>query len=174
MYDVLSRSDYAERLPGLNEAMAKYEINTKERMSAFLGQIAAESGCLKYREEIASGAAYEGRRDLGNTQPGDGRRFKGRGYIQITGRYNYQGISRGLGIDFVANPEKLAEPRFAAISAAWWWNSRNLNKYADQGNAGWPTVSKTINGRWPANGQATRDRYYSRAWEVLNGRKAYP
>lgn len=65
-------------------------------------------------EEIASGAAYEGRLDLGNTQPGDGRRFKGRGYVQITGRSNYTKWSQRLGIDLINNPGLASDPANAA------------------------------------------------------------
>ena len=73
----------------LNAAMYEFHINSPLRQAAFIAQIAHESGELRYVKEIASGAAYEGRKDLGNTQPGDGMRYKGRGLIQITGRNNY-------------------------------------------------------------------------------------
>ena len=68
--------------------MEKYQITTPLRRAAFLAQLAHESGELKYMEEIASGEAYEGRKELGNTAPGDGKRYKGRGPIQLTGRFN--------------------------------------------------------------------------------------
>ena len=74
----------------LSDAMAEYGIDTPARQAGFLAQIAHESGSLVYVEEIASGAAYEGRADLGNTEPGDGERYKGRGILQITGRANYR------------------------------------------------------------------------------------
>lgn len=168
IYDVLPRSEYEKKLSGLNAAMRKYGITGPYRISAFLGNLAEESACLKYVEEIASGSAYEGRIDLGNTRPGDGVRFKGRGYIQITGRFNYTAVSKALGYDFVKDPEAMEKPEWAALVSGWFWNNRNLNYYADQGNAGWPEVCRRVNGRYPANGQATRNRYYSRAWEVLS------
>lgn len=119
---------YGDRLIS---AMAKYEINTNRRQAAFLSQIAHESGSLRYVEEIASGEAYEGRKDLGNTEPGDGIKFKGRGLIQITGRHNYGEVGRELGYDFINNPENLTKPGAACYSSAWFWNVKGLNRLAD-------------------------------------------
>ena len=93
----------------------------------FIAQIGHESGQLKYSEEIASGKAYEGRKDLGNTQQGDGVKFKGRGLIQITGRFNYIQLSKDLGEDFIKNPELLSTPKYAVQSACWFWNKNKLN-----------------------------------------------
>lgn len=115
----------------LTNAMREYEINTPRREAAFLAQLAHESGSLRYVEEIASGEAYEGRKDLGNTEPGDGKRFKGRGLIQITGRANYAELSEELAYDFIADPEALEKPGSASYSAAWFWFSRHLNRLAD-------------------------------------------
>ena len=83
-------------LAPINKAMAKYEINTELRMAHFLAQIGHESGGLVYVRELASGKAYEGRKDLGNTQLGDGIKYKGRGLIQITGRANYKACGDAL------------------------------------------------------------------------------
>ena len=102
----------------LNDAMDEFTINTPQRQAMFLAQIAHESGELRYVEEIASGAAYEGRADLGNTEPGDGVRYKGRGLIQITGRANYAVCGLALDLDLIANPELLLEPVNACRSAA--------------------------------------------------------
>jgi putative chitinase len=98
-------------------------------------------GSLFFTEELASGAAYEGRKALGNTQPGDGIRFKGRGLIQITGRSNYKAVGDALGVDFIKNPTLLGgknvnkctpeQLKNAAMSAGWYWNSRKLNVVAD-------------------------------------------
>ncbi len=159
----LSQAKAEQYLPHINRAMAEAGINTKQRQAAFLAQLAHESGQLRYMEEIASGAAYEGRRDLGNTQPGDGTRFKGRGPIQLTGRANYQAAGRDLGIDLVNNPQRAADPDVGFRVAAWYWNSRGLNQFADQGN--FREVTRRINGGY--NGLADRQAYYQRALSVL-------
>ncbi|BBL75414.1 peptidoglycan-binding protein [Methylomagnum ishizawai] len=136
----------------LVQAMARYGIDTPSRMADFLAQLGHESGSLAYVEEIASGAAYEGRKDLGNTRPGDGKRFKGRGLIQITGRANYAAAGSALGIDLLANPERLEEPEFAALSAAWFWRSKGLNELSDLGD--FDRITRRINGG--TNGAADR------------------
>lgn len=118
-------------LPFLNQYMSEFGINNTDRVAAFLAQIGHESAELRYAEEIASGAAYEGRKDLGNTFAGDGKRFKGRGLIQITGRSNYAQISKAFGVDFINNPQLLATPEYAVKSACWWWYNRKLNEKAD-------------------------------------------
>lgn len=159
----LSEADANRHLPYLNAAMAEGNINTPRRQAAFLAQLAHESGQLRYFEEIASGAAYEGRRDLGNTQPGDGVRFKGRGPIQLTGRSNYTAAGRALGLDLVNNPALAATPAVGFRIAQWFWNSRNLNSYADQGN--FDAITYRVNGGY--NGKAARDAYYARARSVL-------
>lgn len=157
----------ARYLEPLNVAMADAQIDTPARLAMFLAQIAHESGELRYTEEIASGAAYEYRRDLGNTQPGDGRKYKGRGLLQITGRANYAECSRwisGSDILLIDNPELLAtDALFAARSAAWFWQARALNPASDRADVA--TVSKRINGG--TNGLPERVRYYDRARLVL-------
>lgn len=153
----------AEVAPYLNQAMAEADINTPQRQAMFIAQLAHESGGFRYMEEIASGAAYEGRSDLGNTQPGDGVRFKGRGYIQITGRHNYTEAGRALGLDLVNNPQLAAQPENAARIAAWYWDSRNINAAADRGD--FVQVTRLINGG--TNGLADRQGYYQRAQAAL-------
>lgn len=159
----LSAERAQQMLPHLNAAMREANINTPARKAAFLAQLGHESGSLRYMEEIASGRAYEGRRDLGNTQPGDGVRFKGRGPIQITGRANYAAASRDLGIDLVNNPQLAATPEVGFRLAAWYWNKHDLNRYADSGN--FDTITKRINGGY--NGKADRDRRYRLAQQAL-------
>ncbi|WP_407653899.1 glycoside hydrolase family 19 protein [Archangium lipolyticum] len=159
----LSQAKAEQYLPHLNKAMAEAGINTPKRQAAFLAQLAHESGEFRYMEEIASGAAYEGRKDLGNTQPGDGKRFKGRGPIQLTGRANYAAAGKALGIDLVNNPTRAADPDVGFRTAAWFWNTRNLNTYADAGN--FREVTRRINGGY--NGLASREAYYNRALDVL-------
>lgn len=142
----------------LTNAMREYEINTPQREAAFLAQLAHESGSLRYVEELASGEAYEGRKDLGNTEPGDGKRFKGRGLIQITGRANYKDLSEELAYDFIADPEALEKPGAASYSAAWFWWSRHLNRLADID--AFEKITKRINGG--LNGYEDRCKH----WEI--------
>lgn len=143
----------------LNLTLEKYQINTPKRISAFLAQLAHESGSLRYVEEIASGAAYEGRKDLGNTQPGDGVRFKGRGLIQITGRSNYAALSAALNFDFIKEPEKLELPGAATLSAGWFWNLKKLNELADIDD--FKKITKKINGGY--NGYDDRVKHWAKA-----------
>lgn len=118
----------------LSEIPLKYNIDTPARMSCFLAQIAHESGSFKYTREIASGRAYEGRKDLGNIYPGDGVKFKGRGLIQVTGRTNYRACSLALFGDerLTKNPDILSTPTYAVESACWYWKSRGLNEICDE------------------------------------------
>lgn len=150
-------------LPCLEQAMIDGQINTSLRIAMFLAQVGHESGSFRYLQELASGAAYEGRKDLGNIQPGDGVRFKGRGVIQITGRSNYKAYSDYTGIDFVSNPTDLAEPIYAFGSAAWFWKTHNLNKYSDAGDL--KGATKVINGGY--NGLVDRQAIYDRAKKAL-------
>jgi putative chitinase len=115
----------------LNKAMAEFGIETPLQIAAFISQVLHESGGLLYVKELASGAAYESRKDLGNTQPGDGRLFKGRGLIQLTGRSNYVALMMALGIDCVEYPELVELPENACRSACWFWHTNNINKWAD-------------------------------------------
>jgi predicted chitinase len=116
----------------LNIALAKYNINTPLRICHFLAQTCHESDQFNTTEEYASGADYEWRDDLGNTQEGDGVRFKGRSLIQITGRYSYKEFGDYLGVDFISRPELLATTEYAWLGAGWFWDTRNLNNLADQ------------------------------------------
>jgi putative chitinase len=137
-----SRSNAEKFLQAINDTCDRYSINTPARILCFLAQAGHESGGLFYTEELASGRAYEGRKDLGNTQPGDGPRYKGRGLIQITGRANYAALSHDLGVDFVGNPTLLGgknapactpdQLQYAALSAGWFWDKHNLNAHADK------------------------------------------
>lgn len=158
-----ARSRVETFLVPLNDAMEDYDINTPRRAAAFLAQIAHESGELRYVEEIASGKAYEGRLDLGNTEPGDGVRFKGRGLIQCTGRANYEKCGAELGLDLITEPELLSEPGNAARSAAWFWRAHGCNELADADN--FRKITRTINGG--LNGQADRLAYWEAAKEVI-------
>lgn len=146
-------------IDALNSVMEKYKINTPLRVSHFLSQIAVESGELYYNEELASGAAYEGRKSLGNTQKGDGVRFKGRGLIQLTGRANYTAFSKATGCDCINHPELVAKNPWCVEVAGWYWNSRNINAAADAD--AFVTVTKLINGG--TNGKEARFAYLTKA-----------
>lgn len=147
----------------LVDACHEFEITDVLRLAAFLAQVGHESGQLRYVREIASGEAYEGRRDLGNVEPGDGKRFRGRGLIQITGRANYERCGDALGLPLVDSPELLEEPEAACRSAGWFWQSRKLNEQADRG--AFKEITRRINGGF--NGFPDRVSLYNRALEVL-------
>ena len=119
-------------LSALNLTMKKHSINTPLRKANFLAQVAWESGSLHYSEELASGSAYENRKDLGNTQPGDGKRYKGRGPIQLTGRANYTKYGGLLGLDLVNNPTIAATKGVGFRIAGEYWQLNGLNELADQ------------------------------------------
>jgi putative chitinase len=156
-----------EFLQPLNDAMEIHEISTLERQAAFLAQIAHESGELAYMQEIASGAAYEGRKDLGNVEPGDGVKFKGRGPIQITGRANYRLCSLDLYDDerLLDTPSLLEQPFDGCMGSAWFWKHHGLNELADARD--FVEITRRINGGM--NGFTARETYYKRALEVLGG-----
>lgn len=142
-------------LPLFNKHFEKYKVNTLKRAAAFLAQIAEESGSLRYVEEIASGSAYEYRKDLGNLDPialqiahqnytTTGKFYKGRGLIQITGYYNYVKVAEALDIPCDKNPKLLKEPEYAVQSALWYWNTHNCNSLADVDN--FTGITRAVNG----------------------------
>lgn len=132
----------------INDAMERFAINSPRRQAAFLAQCAHESGELRYLRELASGDAYEPPSqkaiDLGNTQPGDGHRFRGGALIEITGRYNYLACGTALGFDLIGHPELIEVPQNACMASAWWWQAHGLNELADVNAFG--TITKRING----------------------------
>ena len=148
----------------INKWSCHFDIDTPLRMAHWLAQVAHESGELLFTKELASGKAYEGRKDLGNTQKGDGVKYKGRGLIQITGRANYAAYAKYCGYDVVAKPELLEQPVGAVKSAMWYWQTRGLNALADKDNV--LTITKRINGG--LNGLASRKAYLARAKAVFN------
>lgn len=168
-------------LPHLSTFMVKYDIITPRRIGGFIAQVAHESANFSAVREFASGAAYEGRADLGNTQTGDGVRYKGRGLIQITGRGNYKWCSRDLFADdrLLETPDLLTTPQYAVQSACWFWKvAKGLNGVADHPEDWthlWAHNGKTytkfqwltllINGG--QNGLAERQANYDRARQVL-------
>lgn len=150
-------------LADLNKAMGEAQIDTPLRQAAFLAQLAHESCEFKYMEELASGEAYEGRKDLGNTQKGDGKRYRGRGPIQLTGRNNYIKAGSALHLDLEGLPELAATPAVGFRVAAWYWTTHGCNALADAGN--FDAVTRRINGG--LNGKAQRDAYYKVALKTL-------
>ena len=119
-------------------------LNTGLRLAHFMGQCSHESGGFRYMEEIASGAAYEGRADLGNVQSGDGKRFKGRGPIQLTGRANYRRVGRKIGIDLESHPDMVSHPSVGLLVGCVYWADRGLNAKADADDL--LGLTKAING----------------------------
>lgn len=161
-------------LKGLVDAMPQViqiaDLDTPLRQAHFLAQIAHESAGFQTAEEYASGAAYNGRKDLGNVKPGDGPRYKGRGLIQITGRANYREMGKELGQNFEQNPELAEEFPWAALTAAIYWRNRKINRAADKDDL--RAVTRLINGGF--NGLDDRARYLKRAKAVLAEAPAKP
>jgi putative chitinase len=153
--------------PVLNTAMQRYQIVGNKRTPAFIAQIGHESGQLRYVREIwgptVAQHGYEGREDLGNTVAGDGRKYCGRGLIQITGRANYAKCGEALGLDLISHPELLELPQHAAMSAAWFWKQKGLNDLADRNE--FNTITRRINGG--LNGLADRLALWEKARAVL-------
>lgn len=151
-------SHVAEFYPHVVAALEEFKIDTPHRIAFFLGQVAHESAEFRYVKELASGHEYEGRHDLGNTHPGDGVRYKGRGLVQITGRANYLTCGKALGLDLINHPELLEQPREAVRSACWFWNLRKLSDHADKfTRVEYQAVTKRINGG--LNGWTSRVQY---------------
>ena len=157
----------------LTDTFAKYGINTTQRQACFIGQCAHESGNFKTLEEnlhykaeslmkvwpsrfpdmdtaskyannpqLIANKVYSGR--MGNVEDGDGWKYHGRGLIQLTGRDNYANCGLGLGVDLLGNPDWLLDPKYATLSAGWFWGKRGLNDLADTGD--YETMTKRING----------------------------
>lgn len=137
--------------------------NKKER-AMFLAQMAHETGNFRYDEEIHDGSNYEGRSDLGNNQPGDGKRYKGRGYIQLTGRANYRQYGNLIGVDLENNPDLAKDPNIAARVAIEYWKKRVDRTAAKNGDV--RTVTYNINGGY--NGLADRTEKYKKYLKKLN------
>lgn len=159
----LPTSTVEEYFPHLLTAIKEWDIADPDRLAAFLGQLCHESGELRWWVEKASGKAYEGRQDLGNTEPGDGPRYKGRGPIQLTGRSNYRAAGRALGVDLEGQPELAATPEVGFRVAGWYWATRGLNALADAGD--YRAITIRINGG--LNGYADRVRHWHRCRSVL-------
>lgn len=150
----------APHLPHIDDALEAGAIGSPMRIAAFMAHLAHESGEYRWMEELADGSAYEGRADLGNVEPGDGPRYKGRGPIQITGRANYRDAGAFLGLPLLSQPELLARPEHGTLAAAWFWRRAKpwLNPAAE---LGWFRVTtRLVNGGY--NGWPDRVGYYQR------------
>jgi putative chitinase len=165
---------YPALFPAVSQCLAECGCTTVDRIAMWVAQIGHESAGLRYMEEIASGAEYEGRSDLGNTHPGDGVRFKGRGPIQVTGRHNYTVLSqwafdKGLVPSptfFVDQPAQLASDRYGFMGVTWYWTTqRELNRASDDRNV--LEATHMINGG--EHGLSDRRSRYERALS-LGGR----
>jgi predicted chitinase len=164
----LTRAQVEAHAAALTAAMAEWEINTALRQAAFLAQTAHETGGWRWLRELGGRSyffKYEGRKDLGNNQLGDGYRFRGRGYIQLTGRHNYRHASAQLGIPLLEHPELAEQPEYAARIAGWYWFQRALNRLADTGE--FRQITRVINGGY--NGLQDRERKYNIAKRILLG-----
>ena len=147
----------------LTRVLDSYQINTRLRIAHFMGQVTHESAGFRTTEEFASGAAYEGRLDLGNTESGDGKRYKGRGLIQLTGRANYRQIGHKLHLPLENKPELAAEPLTSLKIACEYWETRKINAAADQDDL--IRVTRLVNGG--LNGLEDRRKYLQKAKTAL-------
>jgi len=148
----------------LNDCLQRFAITTPPRLRHFISQCSHESGGGRYTKEIASGNAYEGRTDLGNIQPGDGPKYKGAGYLQMTGRNNYQSLAYAIadprvmeGVDYVAK-------HYPWTSAGYWWSTHNMNALCDAG-ATVKKITRRVNGGY--NGLQSREIYYARCCTIF-------
>jgi len=148
----------------LNACLQRFSITTIPRLRHFISQCSHESGAGRYTKEIASGTAYEGRADLGNIHPGDGPKYKGAGYLQITGRNNYQSFANAItdprvmeGVDYVAE-------HYQWTSAGYWWSTHSINALCDSG-ATVKQITRRVNGGY--NGLQEREMYYTRCCKVF-------
>lgn len=174
------KSKLEEFLIYLREYYKFAGLNTAKRMSSFLSQVGHESLEFLYMEEIASGKAYEGRKDLGNVRIGDGQRFKGRGPIQLTGRKNYEKFTLWVLKNqkaiwefppksipnFVEKPNLVSTMEWGLLAAIWYWQSRKINEASDK-IEGFDIEIPTRRVNGGVNGLAERTEYYKRAITIL-------
>jgi predicted chitinase len=164
----------ATLFPFLTAAIREFAIEAPPRAAAFLAQLAHESGQFRFMEEIWGPTPAQRRyeppgklaTDLGNTEKGDGKRFKGRGPIQITGRANYRRYGDLLGVDLIADPPRAASPDVAFRVAGLYWSKKGLNDLADRGTReAFKEITRRINGGF--NGLADREKFYATAKSIL-------
>ena len=154
-------------LNDLNRCLKTFSITTKARIRHFIAQTSHESGCGKWTQELGGTSycsKYDGRRDLGNTQPGDGCRFKGAGYIQLTGRSNYQQFANYIGDSRVMEGVSYVASKYPWTSAGFWWYNNGMNRLCDNG-ASVETITRRVNGG--TNGLSQRIQYYNKACSIF-------
>lgn len=172
LFDYMARRPLGERgallAKGAVIRFPAYGLNSELRIAHFLAQAAHETGDFCHLREIwgptAAQRRYEGRADLGNTQPGDGARFLGRGLFQLTGRRNYSVYGKRIGLDLEAEPDLAARPDISVHIACLYWNDRGLNSLADRDNI--EKITRAINGG--LNGFESRRRCLAHAKAVLS------
>ncbi len=165
----------ASLIAALDKYSAEIGVDQPHRLAQLVPQVMVESGSLKFNKEIwgptAAQKRYEGRADLGNTQKGDGSKFRGYGLLQVTGRanvtqfYNWCKRQSMNPPDFIAKPDLIATAPWSGVSALWYWDMRNLNVLADRGDN--ENISRKINGG--LNGYEERLEYYDRTALVFLG-----
>ncbi len=153
-----------EQVEDLNYSLKKYDITTPERIRHFLSQCSHESGLGIWTQELASGDDYEYREDLGNIYQGDGPRYKGAGYIQLTGRSNYQRFADEMSDPKIMDGVDYVSKNYPWSSAGSWWNANGMNQIIDSG-ASVKQVTRRVNGGY--NGLAEREKYYQRSEELF-------
>jgi predicted chitinase len=170
---VFLRQITKQQLDDLNSCLIEFSITSAIRIQHFLAQVGHESAGLKWVEELADGSAYEGRKDLGNTQPGDGPHFKGAGAIQLTGRANYAAFAAYKKDTKIMGGCKYVSQVYPLTSAGFWWWRNGMNAVCDSG-ASCREISRRVNGRDPANGLADREAHFVRAQKAvpLRGQKS--
>jgi putative chitinase len=151
-------------LVDLNDCLIRFEITTAPRVRHFISQCSLESGCGRYRSEIADGTRYEERADIGNVEPGDGPRFKGAGYLQLTGRVNYQRLADHVGDPRVMEGVTYVAERYPWTSGGVWWMANQMNALCD-GGATVREVTRKVNGGYRALAQ--REEFYAIACAVF-------
>ena len=151
-------------LADLNDCIHRFHINTTQSLRHFISQCSHESKCGVYREECADGSAYEGRKDLGNVHKGDGKKYKGAGYIQLTGRVNYQAFSDFIGDEDVMKGVKYVAKHYPWTSAGFWWQTHGMTYLCNLAGTV-KEVTRKVNGKY--NGLADRQKYYERALLVF-------
>ena len=154
----------SDEIVELNKCLNKFGIITPIRIRHFLSQISHESGGGRYKEELASGDDYEGRSDLGNTQSGDGRKYKGAGYIQLTGRANYQDFANYMKDSRIMEGVSYVAKIYPFTSAGYFWYTNKLNSICDT-NPSVDQVTYRVNGGY--NGLDDRKMYYQRCCAVI-------